>query len=134
MQDYESFSLRLKTLKSMDFDRDISEASYRSHIISQYNVTLTTASQALRTLLKKQGTRPEQIATPQEVLIQARMKGYIKDSGPWVAMLQDKKMNTFFWDETKREERIEEIRKIFIPAFDELEEALEEEYASRTSQ
>lgn len=116
-----SFFSRLKTLKNMDFDRDVSEASYRSRIISQYRLTVTAAIQTLRNVLKAQGLPASDIANHQDVLIQASIHGYIEDSAPWARMLKDKDMQLFFFDDEGREAKLEEIRTVFLPAFEDLE-------------
>ena len=126
MKKLENFSNCLTILKNADFNFANESDIYRTGIIGQFNLTFELAWKALKYILQEHGVSEAETGSPKECLQLGYQYAFIDDMAVWLMMLKKRNTAVQIYDEETVEEMIIMIRDSFIPAFVQLERAMQE--------
>ena len=121
MKKLDNFANCLDILKQADFELADSNDIYRMGVVGQFNLTFELAWKALQEVLRMHGVEGAETGSPREILQVGYKVGFVNDSSVWLLMLKKRNTSIHIYNEEEIDELI-----VFIPAFADLEETLQE--------
>ncbi|HAM16772.1 MAG TPA: nucleotidyltransferase [Eggerthellaceae bacterium] len=127
MRRYDQYERTLKVLSRAD-EQDLSNEFVQSGVIDKFSLQFELGWKTLKGLLCYEGDASAATGSPRDVLKSAyRCFGFI-DEDVWLAMLQDRNTITHLYDEGAVLALLGRILDGYIPAFQQLRDAIETRY------
>ncbi|MCA0970507.1 nucleotidyltransferase substrate binding protein [Halobacillus litoralis] len=122
-QRFENFEKAFLILKKYSFQEQKSEIE-EAGIIHFFEITFELSLNVIKDYLEGEGY---QVISPRETIKQAYQTELISDGHIWMEGLSKRTLTTHTYDEAFAEKFVEEVKKVYVPAFDELYQTLKKE-------
>ena len=126
MKKYEDYVKCLSVLLNADRQKAISDEIYRMGVIGQFNLTFELSWKAVKETLMLYGVDVSNTGSPREILKAAFEINFLSDGDIWLDMLKKRNISIHVYDETAAIELVNSIFDVYIIAFVNLKNLLNE--------
>ena len=126
MKKYEDYVKCLSVLLNADRQKAISDEIYRMGVIGQFNLTFELSWKAVKETLMLYGVDVSNTGSPREILKAAFEINFLSDGDIWLDMLKKRNISIHVYDETAAIELVNLIFDVYIIAFVNLKNLLNE--------
>ena len=127
MKKLKNYSANLQVL-ARAHEEDLTNEFIVSGIIDKFFIQFELGWKVLKELLRYEGCRAAQSGSPREIIKEAYRAYDFIDESIWLAMLQARNDLTHIYDGAQASRLVEKILQEYVPAFMELELALQKRY------
>lgn len=127
MKKIDNFVRCLAVLSEADYIEAENDPIYRAGVIGQFNLTFELGWKAVKAVLQENGVAGAETGSARDILKLAAKTGIIEDQTLWLLMLKDRNHTIHIYEGEEDLDRfLIAIRDSYTPAFQRLEEILEE--------
>ena len=126
MRKYDDYIKYLSVLLNADRQKAMDDEIYRMGVIGQFNLTFELSWKAVKETLMLYGVDVANTGTPREILKAAFKINFLSDEDIWLDMLKKRNISIHVYDETSAIELVSLIFNVYITAFVNLQNLLNE--------
>ena len=124
MKKYEDYVKCLSVLLNADRQKAMSDEIYRMGVIGQFNLIFELSWKAVKETLTLYGVDVANTGAPREILKAAFEINFLSDGDIWLDMLKKRNISIHVYDETAAIELVNSIFDVYITAFVNLKDLL----------
>ena len=128
MKKFENFC---KAVKNLEEGSKISEPLSlieQTGMIKLFEICFEQTWKVLKEILEMQGLNPNNFATPKKIFSLSYSAGILPEEEVWIEILEDRNILSHVYDADKVQDTIEKIKKKYLPAFQNLQKILQEDW------